>query len=342
MTEATSPRGHTCRPRPRWITVVIPAHNAAATLAEQLEALAGQDYQGGWDVLVVDNGSTDATADIARRYARRLPSCTVVEGRRRGHAAPRNDGARAARGELLAYCDADDVVAPGWLGALAEAARRYDLLGGWLDTEPLNDEATRSWHGACPRTRLRSWLLPYAVSANLAIWAEVLRDLGGWSSDYEAGGEDVELCWRAQVVGYRLGFAPDAVVRYRYRTGLRQTARQAWAVGVNGERLRRDFAFLRDLDLPAEAAATPAVDDDDGGPAGRALRRAWWLATRLHYLLGPRRRRGRWISIGAEYAGRLRGGLSYRVLDRRPRAPGRAMAGTPRLSPVEPSGGMHA
>ena len=161
------------------------------------------------------------------------------------------------------------------------------------------------------------WLLPYSGSGNFAIWAEVLRDLGGWSSDYENGAEDVELCWRAQVAGYRLGFAPDAVVRVRYRTGLRRTARQAWMIGINTERLLRDFAYLRARDLPAETAAVHALDDG-GGARGRAFARGAWLATRLHYLLGPRCRRGQWISVGAEFAGRLRGALSYRVLGRRP------------------------
>ena len=323
MKETTSPPQNLARPWPPSISVVIPALNAAATLAEQLEALAGQDYEGDWEVLVVDNGSSDGTADIARRYARCLPACTVVEGLRRGHAAPRNDGARAARGELLVYCDADDVVAPGWLRAMAVAARHNDLVGGWLDAAALNDEATRSWHGSYPRDRLRSWLLPYSGSGNFAIWAEVLRDLGGWSSDYENGAEDVELCWRAQVAGYRLGFAPDAVVRVRYRTGLRRTARQAWMIGINTERLLRDFAYLRARDLPAETAAVHALDDG-GGARGRAFARGAWLATRLHYLLGPRCRRGQWISVGAEFAGRLRGALSYRVLGRRPGGQGGA------------------
>ena len=77
---------------------------------------------------------------------------------------------------------------------------------------------------------------------NFAIWADVLRDLGGWSSEYEAGGEDTELSWRAQLAGYRLGFAPDAVVYYRYRSGLWQTARQAYAIGVNCEQILRDFS----------------------------------------------------------------------------------------------------
>ena len=71
--------------------------------------------------------ATDGTADIARRYAPRFKAPTVVDGGpRRGHSAPRNAGAKAARGELLVFCDADDVVAPGWLSAPDEGS---DTLG---------------------------------------------------------------------------------------------------------------------------------------------------------------------------------------------------------------------
>jgi glycosyltransferase involved in cell wall biosynthesis len=309
------------RPRPKTISVVIPAYNAAATLAEQLEALAAQRYEDDWEVVVVDNGSSDDTADLARRYRRRFKALTVVDGGpTRGHSAPRNAGAAAARGELLAYCDADDVVAPGWLAAIADAARHYDLVGGWLDVRPLNDQATRSWHQPWPRDRLRSWLLPYAVSANFAIWADVLRDLDGWSSDYEAGGEDTELSWRAQLAGYRLGFAPDAVIYYRYRSGLRATARQSYAIGINCERILRDYRFLRNGGHHRQGA--PAMDqatDGEGGRLRRAVGRATWLATRLPYVVGRRRDRGRWVSVAAEYAGRLSGAARYRVLERRRR-----------------------
>ena len=304
--------------RPRSVSVVVPAYNAAGTIAEQLEALAAQRYDGDWELVIVDNGSTDGTADLARRYRQRFEAFTLVDdGSRRGHSAPRNAGASAARGELLAYCDADDVVAPGWLQAMADAARHHDLIGGWLDARPLNDDVTRSWHQPWPRDRLRSWLLPYAVSANVAIWADVLRELGGWSSDYEDGGEDVELSWRAQLAGYRLGFAPDAVVRYRYRSGLRETARQAYGIGVNCERLLRDFGFLRDGDdLEQDNSTLRQSSDADGSVMGRALGRTIWLATRLPYLAGSRRLRGRWVSAAAEYAGRLSGAARYRVLER--------------------------
>jgi glycosyltransferase involved in cell wall biosynthesis len=271
-------------------------------------------------VVIVDNGSSDGTADLARGYRQRFKAFTLIDGgSRRGHSAPRNAGANAAQGELLAYCDADDVVAPGWLQAIADAACHYDLIGGWLDAEPLNDDATRSWHHPWPRDRLRSWLLPYAVSANLAIWAEVLRDLGGWSSEYEAGGEDTELSWRAQLAGYRLGFAPDAVVYYRYRSGLWQTARQAYKIGVNCEQILRDFTFLRDgSHHDGDGSTVDQTDDDDGSASRRALGRAAWLVTRLPYLVGSRRHRGRWISVAAEYLGRLRGAARYRLLNGKP------------------------
>jgi glycosyltransferase involved in cell wall biosynthesis len=299
--------------------VVVPAYNAASTLAEQLEALAAQRYDGGWELVIVDNGSTDGTADLARRYRQRFKAFTLVDGgSRRGHSAPRNAGAIAAQGELLAYCDADDVVAPGWLQAMAGAARHYDLIGGWLDVRPLNDDATRSWHQPWPRDRLRSWLLPCAVSANLAIWADVLRDLGGWSSMYEAGAEDTELSWRAQLAGYRLGFAPDAVVYYRYRSGLWETARQAYAIGVNCEQILRDFTVLRDGSYHGDhSARVDQPADGEGSVLARAVERAAWLVTRLPYLVGSRRHRGQWISVAAEYLGRLNGAARYRLLNRR-------------------------
>jgi cellulose synthase/poly-beta-1,6-N-acetylglucosamine synthase-like glycosyltransferase len=308
------------RPRPSLVSVIVPAYNAAATLTEQLEALSVQRYEGDWELVIVDNGSTDGTADLARRYRQRFKTFRLVDGgSRRGHSAPRNAGAIAARGELLAYCDADDVVAPGWLQAIADAARYYDLIGGWLDVRPLNDDATRSWHQPWPRDRLPTWLLPCAVSANFAIWADVLRGLGGWSSEYEAGAEDSELSWRAQLAGFRLGFAPDAVVYYRYRSGLWATARQAYGIGVNCEQILRDFAVLRrgshhgDFQLVLDQS-----DDRKGSALGRAVGRAAWLATRLPYLVGSRRYRGQWISIAAEYLGRLSGAARYRLLDRKP------------------------
>ena len=73
--------------------MIVPAYNAAATLAEQLEALATQQFDGDWELVIVDNGSTDGTADLARLYRHHFKAFTLVDGgSRRGHSAPRNAG----------------------------------------------------------------------------------------------------------------------------------------------------------------------------------------------------------------------------------------------------------
>src|SRR4029453_12460657 len=82
------------RSRPSSVSVVVPAYNAAATLGDQLDALAAQQFEDDWELVVVDNGSTDGTAELARHHRRRFPAFTLVHGGlARGPSAPRNAGA---------------------------------------------------------------------------------------------------------------------------------------------------------------------------------------------------------------------------------------------------------
>src|SRR5688500_9296124 len=97
-------------------SVVVPVRDGAATIGEQLAALAQQDFPGSWEVVVADNGSRDGTADVVRSFRDRLPGLRLVDASARpGASHARNAGAAAATGEVLAFCDADDVVDPGWL-----------------------------------------------------------------------------------------------------------------------------------------------------------------------------------------------------------------------------------
>lgn len=82
------------RPRPRSVSVVVPAYNAAATIAEQLEALATQRFDGDWELVIVDNGSTDGTADLARRYCQRFKEFTLIDS---AAGPPRRAARRHAR-----------------------------------------------------------------------------------------------------------------------------------------------------------------------------------------------------------------------------------------------------
>jgi glycosyltransferase involved in cell wall biosynthesis len=225
--------------RPSLVSVVIPARNARRTLEAQLEALRAQDYAGPWELVVADNGSTDGTAELARSWARVLPLRIVDASARRGASYARNRGWRSARGDLMAFCDADDVVSSRWLSRLAEAAEQADLVGGPYEFRRLNAAQGQPWwDGASLPVKMS--FLRFIVGGNLAVWADVLTALSGFNEAY-TGEEDVELSWRAQLSSRRLSFAPEAVVHCRYRTRGIDIALQAYRTGYEEPHLYRDF-----------------------------------------------------------------------------------------------------
>jgi glycosyltransferase involved in cell wall biosynthesis len=291
----TTARG--VHPPPRSISVIIPVRNGADTLAEQLDALAGQTYTGEWEVVVADNGSTDGTPELARRWADRLPSLSVLDASERpGSSFARNYGAHHAKGEFLAFCDADDVVAPEWLASLAAAAADFDAVTGRQEASVINTEAVQRWRPPRAAGLPRSRFLPYAPSCNLAVWASVFEKTGGFDEDYPQS-HDVEWSWRAQLASFTLGFSPGAVVHYRYRTSPRGIWRQAYLTGLDAARLYRDYR--------GKGLARP--------PLRRALRTWGWIVVRAPYLASPARR-GTWTRRAGEAAGRIAGAWRFRVL----------------------------
>lgn len=287
------------RRAPDLVTVVVCVLNAEPWLGEQLEALAGQTYDGPWEALVVDNGSSDRSIAIAEAWRERLPALRVVPAHERhslNHA--RNVGTHAARGEFLAFCDADDVVVPGWLAALVEAAPRADIVGGTFDIEALNPPLCQAWRPDNPTTELdvKHGFLPQASGGNCGIWASVAREIG-WDEDFDHGSSETEFCWRAQLQSYTLAFVPDAVIRLRYRRSLRALMRQYFSYGRSGTLLYRRF---RELGMERD---------------NRTALWWWrWLAKRSPDLLGSPAQRGNWLRIAAFRVGRIKGSLTARVL----------------------------
>jgi glycosyltransferase involved in cell wall biosynthesis len=220
-------------------SVIIPARNAAATMPRQLDALASQDFDGTWDVVVGENGSDDRTAALVRRRAENFPvPLRVVEvAHARGINAGRNAGASIADGERLLFCDADDVVSPTWVGALVSALDDADVAGGPVETKMLNSEKAQR-----RRTLDSPWFLGgllFPIGANFACRAEVWQVLGGFDEAFAFGGwDEIEFLYRAQRHGYRVSTAPDALVHYQLRHDLRGFLRQSLGTG-RGETLFR-------------------------------------------------------------------------------------------------------
>jgi glycosyltransferase involved in cell wall biosynthesis len=210
------------------VSVVIPARNAAATLAVQLDGLCGQDYPGRWEVVVADNASTDATAKLVDEWSARFSALRRVAVPKIGVTSARNMGARAARGDVLLFCDADDAVAPKWMAEMVGALARFDVVGGALRYEPLSPSQV-------PRPNLgagielpRLFGMSYAISANLGCKRTVFEAIGGFDEEFAVGCDDVDFSWRARYAGFSLGFAPDAIVHYRLRAPLGAFARQQY------------------------------------------------------------------------------------------------------------------
>jgi glycosyltransferase involved in cell wall biosynthesis len=284
-------------PPPGLVSVIIPVRNGADTLGEQLEALAAQEYDGPWEVLVVDNGSTDGTVAVAQQWEASLPRLRVIDASQHsGSSYARNVGAREAAGDFLAFCDADDVVVVGWLSALAAAARDFDAVTGRQDASMINDPDVQQWRSPRAPGLPQARFLPFAPSSNLGVWADVFAATRGFDEEYPQA-HDVEWSWRAQLASYTLGFAPDAVVHYRYRGDLRGVARQAYLSGIDTARLARDYR----------------IHGMRRRPLKRVLRTWGWIVLRLPLLFSSARR-GLWVRRAAESAGRVVGSVRFGVL----------------------------
>ncbi len=211
--------------------MVVPVLNAENTLPAQLSALTAQCYDGEWEIVVADNGSTDASRSVARRCLADHPRARVIDtAGRRAPSRARNAGARAASGDFLVFCDADDVVRAGWLAGMADAARSGAIVAGAL--------ATKAASPGRSRPMVAHKFLPFASGSNLGIWTRDFWRLGGFDESFMAG-EDIDLSWRAQLAGLELAFGADAVVDRRARAGAWGTARQHYRYGQGNARLYR-------------------------------------------------------------------------------------------------------
>ena len=281
------------------ISVVIPAYNAEATIAEQLDALEAQTFSGAWELIVADNGSTDSTRTLAESYRDRIPHLKVVDASEsKGAAAARNQGARAAVGEFLAFCDADDRVDTKWLSAMAEALERNEFVTGGIDHDLLNPGAEASWHWRSHVTTLPVALrfLPYALSGNMAVSREAFVGVGGFPEDLRAVGEDIAISWNLQLAGHELHFEPAAVVAYRHKRDQRSLWHQYRQFGIADPVL---FKRFRERGMPSQRIGTVL--------AGYVR-----LALKIPALISARTRPSAIRSIAKRF-GRLQGSIRERV-----------------------------
>lgn len=279
------------------VSVIIPALNAADTLETQLLALVRQQVNVAWEVIVVDNGSTDGTVELCHQMSDELPVLRVIGCATPGTGAARNAGVAASLGELLLFCDADDEVAPDWVAAMVAALQEAEAVGGAVENDRLNGDRPSYMPRHPDGLPVVANFLPRAITANLGVRRAVFDQVGEFHEDYDYGCGDTEFCWRLQLAGFRLAYDARAIVHYRHRSTLHSVAVKAYRTGRSRGRLLRDFH--------ASGMQRP-------GLAGAAFRWAK-LIVALPTLPFSRAARWRWTEQTAAAAGRVSGSLHYRV-----------------------------
>jgi len=221
------------------VSVVVPVRNGARVLGACLRALLSQDYpRERYDVLVVDNGSTDGSPKIGSRMGVRMLFEPVA-----GAGPARNCGVRAVDTEIVAFTDSDCEPQPGWLRALVPALADADAVTGWIEPTPEGNRFSRAratihryYLQDCLRLdrdhRLDRW-----DTANAAIRRSLFDQLGGFDPHVDFPIEDREFAARLVEKGGRLTFVESAVVRHRYETRLLSCMRKAERAGWVWSRL---------------------------------------------------------------------------------------------------------
>lgn len=211
----------------RWprISVVVCSYNGSQTIGETLAALETLDYPD-YEIIVIDDGSTDQTSVIAGKHKVKL-----IRMKNSGLSVARNCGMNAATGEIIAYIDDDAYPDPHWLTYLAAAFVRTEHAGiGGHNIAPPGDgmiaDCVANAPGGPVHVLLSDEVAEHIPGCNMAYRREQLMAIGGFDPRFRVAGDDVDICWRLQERGGTLGFAPAAVVWHHRRNSIKAYFKQ--------------------------------------------------------------------------------------------------------------------
>jgi O-antigen biosynthesis protein len=215
---------------PRISVVVCTFNGNHKWLAECFHHLQLIDYPN-YEVIVVDDGSTDRFTDCARDYGFRL-----IRTPNSGLSSARNTGLFAARGEIVAYIDDDAYPDPDWLKYLANIFIHCDFVGvGGPNLPPSGDgwvaDGVANSPGGPIHVLLTDREAEHIPGCNMAYRKSALLEIGGFDERFRVAGDDVDVCWSLQKRNWKLGFCPAAVVWHHRRNSVRTYLKQQKGYG---------------------------------------------------------------------------------------------------------------
>lgn len=201
------------------VSVVLCTQNGSRTIAQSLEYLGRLEYPN-YEVIVVDDGSTDSTAEIVAGFPVRL-----IRTENRGLSSARNTGWQAAEGEIVVYIDDDAFPDSQWLDYLVLTFSQggYAAVGGPNLTPEADGYIAQSIArapGGPTHVLLTDRTAEHIPGCNMAFRREVLAEIGGFDDQFRSAGDDVDICWRILESGRQIGFSPAAQVWHHRRPSI--------------------------------------------------------------------------------------------------------------------------
>ena len=222
------------------ISVVVCTYNGRRTIRDTCEALLKLEYSN-FEVIVIDDGSTDGAVDIAREYG-----FNVTSTPNRGLSNARNSGIEIATGEIVAYIDDDAYPDPHWLTYLATSFTDDSYVGaGGPNIAPPGDgliaECIANALGGPMHVLLSDRVAEHIPGCNMAFRKAALEAVGGFDPQFRSAGDDVDICWRLQQAGGKLAFSPAAMDWHHRRNSVRTYWKQQTGYGKAEALLERKW-----------------------------------------------------------------------------------------------------
>ena len=229
---------HRRLPRAPFVSVIVCSYNGGRTLSACLDSLGKLNYPD-YEIILVDDGSTDDTRDIAEQF----PHVRYIYQENHGLSHARNTGAAAATGDVFAYTDSDCMADLDWLYYLIGTLLSGDYagVGGPNMTPP-----AQNWIQACvaaapggpSHVLLTDTIAEHIPGCNMAFYRWAFENIGGFDPEYHKAGDDVDFCWRLQQAGCVIAFSPTAIVWHHRRFTLRAFLKQQDGYGEAESLLR--------------------------------------------------------------------------------------------------------
>jgi len=215
------------------VSFVVPVHNGAAHLAEALTAILAEDDGRPFEVVVVEDASTDTSPAVIRQFAAD-PRVRAISGEGRGAAAAVNRGLREARHPVVAQVDQDVILHPGWLSRLLEELETPEVgaaQGRYVaDREATPLERVAGYELEMRYAAIGGRFVDHVCTGNSVYRADAVRRVGGFDESLGYG-YDNDMSYRLGGAGYRLAFSRQACSTHRWRSGLGSYLRQQYGLG---------------------------------------------------------------------------------------------------------------